>query len=397
MRNSKVILIVAVIGLVFCGAGALSAAGINRTVQATVAADMAMKLDGKDWHPLNTQQQPIHPVVIDGASYLPVRALSDALQVPIDWDPDTRTILIGESPAQTEPAAHDHAHADEHGHADAGTSANAAESAAPGTDLTKLPLGDGKYTMDGPKKGYIFVASPPNTGKGATKDGEWINQSEGTYDMTRKAVVDGSVTWHSELTVELNEDRRVLTGNRLPDHPTGEYPIDPSDDAYAYDRNPNTIKEQLFKLIVPVNPVAAAKPSPVGHGAIGVMLTGSLVFNGLDEMGRDAVAHEVQDGCYGHPEKSGSYHYHNLSVCSDDPDTGEHSPLVGYALDGFGIYGKYGENGKLLTNDDLDAFHGHTHLIEWDGEMVNMYHYHATYEYPYTIGAFKGTPAAFGK
>ncbi|WP_230986724.1 hypothetical protein [Cohnella fermenti] len=48
----------------------------------------------------------------------------------------------------------------------------------------------------------------------------------------------------------------------------------------------------------------------------------------------------------------------------------------------------------LLTTDDLDEFHGHTHLVEWDGKMVNMYHYHATYEYPYTIGAFKGIPVS---
>ena len=37
-----------------------------------------------------------------------------------------------------------------------------------------------------------------------------------------------------------------------------------------------------------------------------------------------------------------------------------------------------------MTNDDLDVCHGHEH-----DELG--YHYHATMEYPYTIGCFTGT------
>ncbi|MGL1604072.1 hypothetical protein ACSTI6_23330, partial [Vibrio parahaemolyticus] len=67
-----------------------------------------------------------------------------------------------------------------------------------------------------------------------------------------------------------------------------------------------------------------------------------------------------------------------------------HSALVGYAIDGFGIFGRYGPGGKLLTSADLDACHGHTHAIPWDGKMVVLYHYHATWDFPYTIGCLKG-------
>ncbi len=378
--------IFAIVGaLILCGGGTLSVVAKDeiKSVAATVASNYAMTVNGKVWQPINKDNQRVYPLVVDGTSYLPVRLLSDALGVAIAWDNTTRTIVIGGNP-------NDHdadAPADPHPHMDSTDTA-----AAPGADLTKLPLGDGKYTLDGPKRGYIYVQSKPLKGGGATKDGDWIDKADGTFDMTKKAEVDGAVHWDSELTIELKGDKRILTGNRLPDHPTGKYPIDPSDDAYSYDHNPNAIKEQLFKLQLPASPVAAGKASPVTPGAIGVMLTGSLIFNGLDAAGRDAVAHETQDSCYGHPEKSGEYHYHNLSACMNDPYTGEHSKLVGYALDGFGIYGKYGEDGKLLTNDDLDEFHGHTHTIEWDGKMVNMYHYHATNEFPYSIGAFRGTP-----
>jgi hypothetical protein len=105
------------------------------------------------------------------------------------------------------------------------------------------------------------------------------------------------------------------------------------------------------------------------------------------------VAHEVKDECDGHPQISGFYHYHSLSDCIEDTSTSGHSSLVGYAFDGYGIYGYYGEDGAEVTNEDLDQCHGHTHVIEWDGQMVEMYHYHATHEFPYVVGCFHGEPA----
>jgi hypothetical protein len=114
-------------------------------------------------------------------------------------------------------------------------------------------------------------------------------------------------------------------------------------------------------------------------------------MNALDAAGRDAIAHEVQDACQGHPQQAGVYHYHALTPCLDEGETG-HSRLVGYALDGFGLFGHRGENGAALTNRDLDRCHGHRHAVEWDGGTATLYHYHATWEYPYTVGCLRGVP-----
>jgi hypothetical protein len=65
---------------------------------------------------------------------------------------------------------------------------------------------------------------------------------------------------------------------------------------------------------------------------------------------------------------------------------------VGYAIDGFGIFGPRGEDGRIVRNRDLDVCHGHTHTIMWDGKKVVMYHYHLNGEYPYSIGCFRGKP-----
>ena len=71
--------------------------------------------------------------------------------------------------------------------------------------------------------------------------------------------------------------------------------------------------------------------------------------------------------------------------------------LVGYALDGFGIYVVKDAAGNLPANAALDACHGTTSLVRWNGKQARIYHYVATLEYPYSVGCFHGTPIATGR
>jgi hypothetical protein len=258
-----------------------------------------------------------------------------------------------------------------------------------GHDLTRLPLGDGKLS-NAPKAGWIWPCHTEPDAGGAGRDGPWI-KGDGTYDLTAKAVVPGSVSWPHRFSIQVQQGRRVFSSNDLPPHPTGLFPIPADSTAYQYDRNPNRISEQNIFLELPANPVIAAQPS-CAPGAVGILLSGVSLFNALDAPGRDAVAHETQDQCQGHPQVSGVYHYHSVSTCVEKSrPANAHSPLVGYMVDGFGIYGRYGEGGKLLTSADLDECHGHTHKIDWDGKPVTMYHYHATWDFPYTAGCMRGS------
>ena len=273
----------------------------------------------------------------------------------------------------------------------AGTEATTTTAAAAAEiDLTHLPVGDGKISTTTPTVGVLCTTQPTN-GQGAMTMGPWFN-GDGTWDATAKYTVDGEVEWPHEFSVTVEGDTRVITGNGLPDHPTGVWPVAADDDAADIDRNMSMIVEHDFTYELPANPTENAEPTCAG-GEAGVGLNGVLVNVGIDAAGRDAAAWEVQDTCQGHPNDAG-YHQHSISDCIEDMRSGEggHSDLAAYALDGFGIFGHYGEDGEVLTNEDLDECHGHTHAIEWDGETVEMYHYHATYEFPYTIGCFRGTP-----
>lgn len=222
----------------------------------------------------------------------------------------------------------------------------------------------------------------------------WILDDGTLVDLSLKPTVPGEVSWDSELSIVDEGDTRPVVGNGLPTNPTGEYPIPSDSEAYEFDRNPNSIEAQSISWSLPLDPQVAAEPSCLGQGAIAIASSGAVFFNPVDADGIIAAANEILDGCRGHPAPGGQYHYHSDSpVCLDHGDATGHSPLVGYALDGFGVYGHYGTDGELVTNAELDECHGHTDEVAWDGDQVEIYHYHTNSEFPFVLGCYTGTPA----
>lgn len=266
-------------------------------------------------------------------------------------------------------------------------------------DIHRLTLGDDRVATT-PKPGFVMSCQTDfSRGSGANGATPWIHMDQthgNTWDLAAKPQVQGNLEWpEAEFSITETQDglivSRLLKGNGLPvKTSTGNFPIASSDPAFAYDRNPNSIRKQTLQLTLAANPQIAAQPSCVSMGMIGVALNGVAIFNALDALGRDAVAHEVQDLCSGHPEPRGTYHYHGPTSCL--PGETANEQLIGYALDGFGIYSMYDASGTELTNAELDACHGRTSIVMWDGKSQSIYHYVLTREYPYTLGCFQGTP-----
>ena len=146
---------------------------------------------------------------------------------------------------------------------------------------------------------------------------------------------------------------------------------------------------RTVQLSLPLDPILAATPSCVSMGMVEIALNGVSVYDALDDNGRDAAAHEVQDRCAGHPQGSGEYHYHGPGSCQSEVHRLVHT-LTGYALDGFGLFGLYGDQSQEITNAELDEYHGNTHRIQWNGSEVETYHYHLTNAYPYTVSCLRG-------
>ena len=264
----------------------------------------------------------------------------------------------------------------------------------PPADVTQLPIGTSKVSTTTAAVGGLWACDSGNpNGGGAHAVGPWINETDGTWDLTKKVSVQGEVSWpmasYSEV---LTKSTRDITSNGLPvGEITGTFPIASDDPAYIYDRNPNRIAGSDVTISLPLNPSQAKNPTCLGKGRVGILKNGVSLFASLDERNRDAVAYETQDKCDGHPQQTSVYHYHDIPSCIRDAAKGA-STVVGFAHDGFPIVVERDANGDLPTNADLDQCHGRTSFIELDGKLVEMYHYSATLEFPYFIGCFAGTP-----
>lgn len=296
-----------------------------------------------------------------------------------------------------------------------GTSANSASSAittpvAPqssqpstrtGADTTEqainpaaIPIGDG-HVSSAPEVGYVD-SCVTNFRRQPNADGPWINATAGTWNSLTKPSSAGSVSWSAaEYTVTESGNTRTIVTDDLPvDHPTGVFPVTSADPTFQWDHNPNEIIAHPTTIELPLNPTAAPSPSCVGMGPVGILNDGVFLFNALDAAGVDGGAHEVFDQWGEHPDGSDELHHH--FVPSFMVDAASHaagsSTLVGYAADGYGIYIQYNSSGQLVTNANLDACHGTTSPVLWNGKVQSVYHYDATLEYPYTVGCYHGTP-----
>ena len=117
--------------------------------------------------------------------------------------------------------------------------------------------------------------------------------------------------------------------------------------------NPNTPANQNFVFKITRNPQQQTGTlTTIGLGHTGVWTNGVSVFNVSDAQSymnqgiwnRNAYYWEGPgfDACLGHPQQQGEYHHHVSPTCLyNDADSLNHSPIIGYAFDGFPIYGAY--------------------------------------------------------
>jgi hypothetical protein len=153
--------------------------------------------------------------------------------------------------------------------------------------------------------------------------------------------------------------------------------------------NPNRIATANLTFRIPLNPMQAATSQATPMGPIGVSLNGVPFYNQY-AAGGAALTGEINsfDQYNGHPQQMGGYHYHIEPVYLTA--TKGSSSIMGFLLDGFPVYGPV-ENGVIMNNTNLDAYHGHFAVTpDYPG---GIYHYHTTAEAPYLNGSgFYGTP-----
>ena len=261
-----------------------------------------------------------------------------------------------------------------------------------GPSCTKLRLGDDYLTISKPARGYLYSCNAKNPYAPGSIESKlaWINFADRTWNFLEKLwLPQGSFSPKPGTYSETNDgDARQIKANNLPvDGKIGDWPMTQYPALTAIDRNPGVPTPRNFRFSYVTNPSRALYPHCVALGPIGVTKNGVVIYNAADGRGEDAVAREIVDVFGGHPARS-DYHYHFIPARLDSEYLSNgHSGIVGYINDGFPIHGYKGIGGVEMSNDDLDLCHGHKH-----GELG--YHYHATLEYPYTVGCYIGTPTS---
>ncbi len=243
------------------------------------------------------------------------------------------------------------------------------------------------------------------------------------------------------LIVSAEDDSCTLTSNGIPNHDFGGG----SERPFA---TPVAAIGATFNI--PRKPKAASVPTPLSHRTFDAVLLNGVVVDILsagcyDPNGRrpnrdgnvlagcrdtvdwlidpmSPLAPFAEDDHHGHPQPDGRYHYHgNPMALFDDNPTPDGSPLIGFAADGFPIYGPYikDETGKVRKvtsgyslkegnrptgdgnpggsydglyradweftgNGDLDACNGMTHN--------GTYAYYVIDTFPWMIACHTGTP-----
>ncbi len=254
------------------------------------------------------------------------------------------------------------------------------------------------------------------------------------------AVVDvnRSIGFNGSLAVAAGSETCVLTSNVIPNH-------DFNDDAMFA----TPTSEQILEVVVPRNPTLAGRNTALSHGLWdGIMLNGVVIdvlsagcWNGaqntpagcsddndwlINPLTSDGFfAHDTH---HAHTQPDGTYHYHGepLAMYDDFPGP-EGSPVIGFAADGFPIYGPYffdqdtGQVREALSGYTLktevrdatvgpggipDGFYNSDwewtdagDLDECNGMTVDgQYGYYVTRSYPHTMRCFKGiVDGSFGK
>jgi len=202
------------------------------------------------------------------------------------------------------------------------------------------------------------------------------------------------------VTVTLDGSTVVIETNGLPNHTSPYW----SDSHPLYVAPTVTTEAQMapgdidqfngsYTLRVPANPSKASSTSSTGLGAIGLAVSGSVIYNDQEgpNVPLDNAAPSLDyTGAHTGPQ---SYHYHlEPKAWSEDDDA-----LIGIISDGFFLFGrKCNSTGTYPT--DLDASGGHTSTTQYHSDGV--YHYHTQNElylnlyYILFPGDYQGTPNA---
>lgn len=184
-----------------------------------------------------------------------------------------------------------------------------------------------------------------NSGPGRTWDIEQIGTPDRTVSASRNPGT-------SQVSITISGDTRTIAANNIPDHRVGSFPngtVTAQNNIYTVDATPSLAGRTSYIQLgtsfgvaangVTFDPLAAEFFERGGED------WNYVAMNGAIRLGLDTQT--------GHIQGRGEYHYHGIApgLLSDvGYSSSSHSPLIGYAADGFPVYALTGQNGVSATS-----------------------------------------------
>jgi YHYH protein len=251
----------------------------------------------------------------------------------------------------------------------------------------------------------LFACSPTNAASSSSAS------AQATVDGVKAAI------WGDNVKINYADDSFTFISNGIPNHARpAEYVLPnagvmlPTPTTSHVGADPT--KAQDYKFTIPLNPSKAAKTTSTSLGAIGVMISGAVLFNPYEGDGKSVATFDnfslknsqgkdvfFLDSCNAHPTPMGQFHYHGLPTCiTSVVDTADGpSHIIGVAFDGFPIYGDRALDGSKLAAIQLDECNGITSATP--EFPTGIYHYVLlnTKDSTSSIRCFSGTSTVTGQ
>ena len=224
----------------------------------------------------------------------------------------------------------------------------------------------------------------------ASKGGVWFEGGK-LYDVDG-AFIKNMATFYNDAVWKLyNTDGSIkVTNTQAACEAAARPDVDPAYNNYCVECQPSYISGIKKTYYIPVKPVKLSAAASInGMGVVG------LAFNGVNFDPPAPIqailgAHTLApfDDAGGHVNPHAGYHYHAATGKSKKiTQTDGHAAMIGYAMDGYGMFENLDASGKAYT--DLDASGGHY-------DTTRGYHYHvATAGSNSFIKSFRGAQGSY--
>jgi YHYH protein len=211
--------------------------------------------------------------------------------------------------------------------------------------------------------------APRTITDGKEAGGIWLQDGK-VHDVDGPFIRNVAAFYHDEEWKLFRDDGSIkVTDTKEAFEAAARPNVDPKYQNYVVEGKPEWIASLTTTYVIPVDPVYQTRSTELGRDAVGLAFNG-VKFDPPAPVDAILAAHTLApfDDNGGHLNPHAGYHYHAATGKTKELAQADgHAPMLGYAMDGFGLYAHLDPAGK--PGIELDECGAHV-------DETRGYHYH---------------------